>query len=136
VQLSSCLLAILDPQINMLIRIRSNLGTWKVAVGGFFFEFMFCHWYLIHTRTFLFFSANSDITIKDLKSQIFGDFKFSTNVTPEKLDLSAQMSGEGKMLESSDTLRHLDIKHGALIYITSKLKHIVIEKSFVSEDGI
>lgn len=78
--------------------------------------------------------------LRDLKTKIFTDFNFSTEGgrIPEDIVLSSEMGDGGGMYSDSDSacsLQQLDINHGTMIYITTKLIQVVIEKSFVGEDG-
>ena len=57
-------------------------------------------------------------------------------MTPDDISLSSlKTNSDGECLGDASTLMDLNIKHGSMIYITSKLSQIAIEKSYVGEDG-
>mmetsp|Transcript_14370 Transcript_14370/g.23783 ORF Transcript_14370/g.23783 Transcript_14370/m.23783 type:complete len:820 (+) Transcript_14370:54-2513(+) len=101
----------------MLIRLRSNLGMWKLNID------------------------DGNMSVGDLKKKIFTDFKFLPEFVPCDILLSATMTTESgndgpeTFSDPSTTLNQLDIKHGCMVYIVSKLNQTVIEKSYVGEDG-
>lgn len=85
-------------------------------------------------------TADKGATVGDLKTQIYKEFKFSPETSPELISLSAQMAadgdeGSGAFSDLSTPLVQLGIKHGSMLYVTSKLKQTIIEKSYVGEDG-